>query len=74
MLVKEILKDGSTNHIQIKDINIFGFDGSKLCSIGQLSLIVRSSFNKKYDLAYIDYFNGSYIVGLLSELKPQLKI
>lgn len=68
-MLKEILSDGTKNPLPSID-KIFGFNGKESCSIGKLSLIVRSTVDPKYDLAYIDFPDGSFIIGLLSDLKP----
>lgn len=70
--IKEILPDGTTKQTAIKDC-LYGFNDNELnCSIGELSLIVRSSFNPQFDLAYIKVAQNYTKIGLLSELRPTL--
>lgn len=75
-MVREILPDGSVQALNLPaDVNnrFFGFNGKYGCSIGRLSLIVRSKVDPKFDLAYIDITPDIWKVGLLSELRPFLK-
>jgi len=47
---------------------ICGFANGDNCYVGNLTKIVKSDFDQKFDLAYLEAFNGDLIIGLKNEL------
>lgn len=45
-----------------------GFINGNSCYCGKLTKIVKSEFDQRFDLAYIELNNGYIVIGLLSEL------
>ena len=54
--------------INTKSQNLYGIEEPHQCWFGKLTEIKFSKVNPKYDLAYIELFNGLYKICLKSEL------